>query len=139
MFEIRLSKPSLRFAALGMVLIGALGANQAFADAGSYDGLYGGTQAVTFGSKPVCGSDGAVSITVKGNAIEYRLGDFPLKSAVNDDGHFRSVVGVGGKRSGDRRTIRTKGTISDAKLEADLNTRDFTGRLCSYHWSLRRQ
>jgi len=139
MFEIRLSKPSLRFPALGMILIGALSGSPAFADAGSYDGLYGGTQAVTFGSKPVCGSDGDVSVTVKGNAIEYRLGDFPLKSVVSDDGQFRSVVHVGGKRSGDRRTIRAKGTISNATLEADLNTRDFTGPLCSYHWSLRKQ
>jgi hypothetical protein len=136
MCQIGLHRSALRFTMLGISITGALAAPLAFAATSSYDGLYSGTGKVTFGSQPVCGSGGDLSVTVKDGNIDYKFGDFPLKSTISTDGNFRNTVRVG--KQG-RRTLRTKGTIANAMLEADLRTRDFTGHLCSYHWSLRKQ
>lgn len=126
----------IRFALLGISVIGALSAHLALAGDSTYDGLYSGKATVTTGSQPVCGSAGDISLNVTDGKIDYKFGDFPLKSAVSPDGHFRNVVHVGKKG---RRMLRTRGTIANNILEADLRSRDFTGDLCSYHWSLRKQ
>jgi hypothetical protein len=136
MFRTSLNRSLLRLSGLALALTGALGAHLAYGDAGSRDGLYSGTGTVTSGTQPVCGTGGPVSITVQDSKIDYKFGEFPIKLVVADDGHFRTVTHIGKK---DRRTMRTRGTISDAVLEANLVSRDFTGHLCSYHWSLRKQ
>ncbi len=125
-----------RFPVLGSFIIGVLSAHTALADANPYDGSYAGTATVTSGSQPVCGSDGNVSLVVQDGKVDYKFGDFPLKSTVSADGHFRNIVHVGKKG---RRALRTRGTITNGILEADLRSRDFTGDLCSYHWSLHKQ
>ncbi len=120
---------------ISLIGICTLGASSAFAGAGSHDGTYGGAATVTFGTQPVCGSGGDISITVKDNLIDYRSGEFPLKFSVAEDGRLNYVVRVG--KTG-RRTLRLTGKITGARLEANLRTRDFTGHLCSYHWSLKK-
>jgi hypothetical protein len=124
-----------RFTIIGICMIGSLGAPSAFASAGSHDGTYSGVGTVTFGTQPVCGSGGDISITVNDNLVDYKFGDFPLKFSVAEDGSLTDIVRVGKKG---RRTLRLRGKIADVRLEANLRTRDFTGHLCSYHWSLKK-
>jgi hypothetical protein len=122
-----------RFTMIGICMIGSLVAPSAFAGAGSNDGTYSGVGTVTFGTQPVCGPGGDISITVNDNRIDYKFGDFPLKFSVAEDGSLHYIVRAG--KQG-RRTLRLTGKIADVRLEANLRTRDFTGHLCSYHWSL---
>jgi hypothetical protein len=136
MYRTSLIMSLFRLPGLALALTGALGAPLACADAGPHDGLYSGTGATTYGSQPVCGAGGPMSITVQDSKIDYKFGEFPIKSVIATDGHFRAVTHIGKKA---RRTMRTRGTISNAMLEADLTSRDFTGHLCSYHWSLHKQ
>jgi hypothetical protein len=118
-----------------ILAIGLLVAFPSFAAAGSYDAIYSGTGTVTFGSEPVCGPTKDQTITVKEDQIDYQFGDFPLKITIAKNGKFAYSVRVGKKG---RRALRVRGRIVSAVLEANLNTRDFTGHLCSYHWSLKK-
>jgi hypothetical protein len=124
-----------RFTMIGICMIGLLGAPSAFASAGSHDGTYSGVGTVTFGTQPVCGPGGDISITLKDALIDYKFGDFPLKFSVAEDGSLHYIVRAGKQA---RRTLRLTGKIADDRLEANLRTRDFTGHLCSYHWSLKK-
>jgi hypothetical protein len=105
--------------------------------AGSFDGSYSGTSEVTYGTEPVCGSGGPVTIAVKDGEIRYGYGAFPLKLEVAPDGTFTGSARKGNRGGGQR--MRAKGRITNAALEAKFNANGMHGRVCSYHWSLKKE
>lgn len=118
----------------GICTIGPVVASSAIAASNSFDGSYSGKATVTYGTEPVCGSDGNVSVTVKEREIEYGLGAFPLKMDVAPNGAFRGRARKGNRGGG--QVVHVKGRISNTGLEADFVVNGVQGHVCSYHWSL---
>jgi hypothetical protein len=115
-------------------LVFGLCATAAVAISNSFDGSYSGEATVTYGTAPECGTDGKVTVAVKGSEIEYGFGAFPLKMAVAENGAFRGRARKGNRGGG--QAVHVKGRISNSGLEADLVVNGVHGHVCSYHWSL---
>ena len=120
----------------GICTIGIGFSRPAFSASDIFDGSYSGAKTVTYGTEPVCGSDGAATVTVEDDRIQYAFGAFPLKMNVGHDGTFRGRARKGNKGGG--QVIHARGRISDSGLEAEFTVNGVHGHVCSYHWSLKK-
>jgi hypothetical protein len=130
----RISKFVPQSLLFGIGVIGAVVASPVLAANSLFDGAYSGKATVTYGTAPVCGSDGTASVTVKDGEIVYGFGAFPLKLEVAQDGTFSGRARKGNRGGG--QVMRARGTISKSDLEARFILNGVHGRVCAYHWSL---
>jgi hypothetical protein len=134
----RLSEFILRVFIAGSFVILLIANQPAQAESKLYDGLYSGPATVTYGTQPVCGSGGEISITVAGARIDHKFGDFPLKLDISERGYFSGKVAIGAKH-GAVRVMRTRGKIVNSLMTSNLSVSDLRGRTCAYQWSLHKQ
>ena len=102
-----------------------------------FDGIYTGSAKVTSGSAAVCGCDSELALTVENGKFEYKYLAVVSKLEVTHDGTFSDKERYGGR--GVEGYYTTTGKISNGLLDADFNTTQTWGLLCSYHWSLRKK
>jgi hypothetical protein len=103
---------------------------------GPFEGVYSGMATVTYGTAPVCGKDGVMTVTIKDGKFEYSYTPAAIsKYIVRPDGTFSYEV-VGGRGG---RHYSTTGKIRGGILEVDfVYNSDSFGPQCAYHWSLKR-
>jgi hypothetical protein len=108
--------------------------------ANNFDGLYSGPIVVTYGSAPVCGTGGEMSITVKDGKFDYFYQPATIKLEVSEDGSFTGYTrSGGGTGSGGGKGLHTHGRIINGALEATFITKNYQGPICSYQWSLKKK
>ena len=104
--------------------------------AGAFDGVYAGIPRRTANDNSVACEETATNvarITIQNSVINYQWGHLPMKATVDGGGSF-SVRQLGPvPRSGPRRTVTLKGTISGGILVADVGN-----KLCAAHLSLKK-